>query len=78
MQFLLIWTIGYILGGAPQIQKMPSHHGPLTLEECQSFSQDAHRIADWARGRLGQPLEFPLAVYGECEPVQRDASRRTD
>jgi hypothetical protein len=33
---------------------------------------------DWLRGKLNAPLDFPVAVYGECHPVQRDATQRLD
>ncbi len=73
--FRLIWVFGFILHGAPNIQKMPAPIAPLEHEQCQAIAiQDARRMADWARGVLRQPLDFPVAVYGECEPVLRDAT----
>ena len=72
---VLVWTIGYILNGTPVIQRMtPSP--PMTLDECEGLALDAHRMADWVRGGLGAPLDFPVAVYGDCEPVQQDAATR--
>lgn len=74
--FKLIWVFGVVLGGNPQIQKMAAPMEPTTIEECQSVAaQDAERMADWARGVLRKPLDFPVGVYGECDPVSQDASQ---
>jgi hypothetical protein len=75
--FELVWVFGFILHGAPNIRKMKDPD-PAAIEECLSKSHDAHRMADWMRGVLRQPLEFPIAVYGECEPVRQDATQRPD
>jgi hypothetical protein len=75
--FELFWTFGFILNGAPNIQKMKDPR-PTEIEECLSKSHDAVRMVDWMRGVLRQPLEFPIAVYGECEPVRQDATQRPD
>ena len=74
----LVWTIGYILNGAPIIQKMQDHSQPTkTLEECRSIAAiNGPRMPDWYRGALRAPLDFPIAVYGECEPLQQRANQR--
>lgn len=74
--FRLVWVIGFILGGAPQIQKMPDPADPMSFEDCQATAfLNKDRMADWARGFMRQPLGFPIGVYGECEPVLRDAAK---
>ncbi len=78
MEYLLVWTFGYILQGAPYIrtsQRVP----PMSIEVCTSIiATDTARMHDWLRGKLSAPLDFPVAVYGECHPVQRDATQRDD
>ena len=73
--FELVWTFGFIMNGAPNIRKLKVPE-PTSIEECQGKSHDAYRMADWMRGVLRQPLEFPVAVYGDCEPVQQDAAKK--
>lgn len=74
----LIWTLGFILNGTPNIQKMPPSE-PMTLQDCRTLiAADVHRMHDWLRGALRAPLDFPVAVHGECEPVQQDATQRDD
>lgn len=77
--FTLIWTFGFILGGAPQVHKMPEPMEPMEYEICRGvITQNVERMHDWLRGTLRQPLNFPVAVYGEREPVLRDAAKRGD
>ncbi len=78
MEFLLVWTFGYILQGAPYIRTMQPLP-PMSIEDCTSILvTDTDRMHDWLRGKLGAPLDFPVAVYGECHPVQKDATQRDD
>jgi hypothetical protein len=78
MEFLLVWTFGYVLNGAPHIrttQPLP----PMSHEECiGTLATDTDRMHDWLRGKLNAPLDFPVAVYGECHPVLKDAAQRLD
>jgi hypothetical protein len=77
--FKLVWAFGFIINGAPQIQKMQDPAAPMRIEECMgTVIMHTDRMADWVRGVLRQSLEFPVAVHGECEPVQQDATQRTD
>jgi hypothetical protein len=76
--FQLVWALGWIINGAPIIQKIPLGE-PMTIQECRTMiAADAHRMHDWLRGALGAPLTFPVAVYGECEPVQQDATQKVE
>lgn len=70
----LVWVFGFILNGAPHTQKMPIEE-PVSIEECRTkIWTDTHRMHDWLRGVLRAPLTFPVAVHGECEPVQQEAA----
>jgi hypothetical protein len=70
----LVWTLAFIHNGVPSIQKMkPSE--PMTIDECRGIIvTDTYRMHDWLRGALQAPLSAPVAVHGECEPIQQDAS----
>jgi hypothetical protein len=70
--FKLVWLIGFLMAGAPHFQTIEGQ--PTDLETCQSEMLNEDRMMDWARGRMGMPLDFPLAIKGECVPVLRDAS----
>ena len=73
----LVWVFGYIIQGAPHIVKMPAGH--MSIEECRTtIEADALRMHDWLRGVLRAPLTFPVAVHGECEPVQQDATQKAE
>ena len=73
---LLVWTIGFILQGAPQIRTL-QNLPPMTMEECRVILHtDTDRMRDWFRGKLGAPLDAPIAVHGECHPVQQGAAQR--
>jgi hypothetical protein len=78
MEVLLVWTVGFILNGAPhtrRLQNLP----PMTMEECTLILHtDTDRMKDWVRGKIGAPLNSPIAVYGECHPVLKDATQRAD
>ena len=78
MEVLLVWTFGYILNGAPHIRTaQPSP--PMTMEECiGTLHTDTDRMHDWLRGKLGAPLDFTVAVYGECHPVLKDATQKVE
>ena len=73
---LLVWTFGFILNGAPHtrtLQNLP----PMALEDCRLILHtDTERMRDWMRGKLGAPLSAPIAVYGECHPIQQGAAQR--
>lgn len=70
--YKLIWTFGFILNGAPNIQRMPVPE-PMPIEACRTaIATDIYRMHDWFRGALHAPLNYPIAVSGECEPVQED------
>jgi hypothetical protein len=72
----LFWVIGFILNGSPVIDRMHDPAGQMTLEDCEAMvEQNADRMADWWRGRLGAPLTVPIGVRGECVPVLRTAHR---
>ncbi len=78
MEFLLVWTFGYILQGAPYIRTMQPLP-PMSMEDCTSvLATDTDRMHDWLRGKLNAPLDFPVAVYGECLPIPREASNERD
>jgi hypothetical protein len=77
--FKLVWAFGFIINGAPQIQKMQDPAAPMRFEECMETAiLHTDRMADWVRGVLRQSLEFPVAVVGECEPVQMDATQKAE
>jgi hypothetical protein len=78
MEFLLVWTFGYILNGAPNIRTtQPSP--PMTIEDCTLILHThTDRMGDWLRGKLGAPLDFPVAVHGDCHPVLKDATQRSE
>ena len=72
--FTIMWTFGFIINGAPQIERMPDADGPMDMAKCEVvIAERVERLSDWARGRLGAPLDFPVGVRGECIPVQKDA-----
>jgi diadenosine tetraphosphatase ApaH/serine/threonine PP2A family protein phosphatase len=77
-EVLLVWTFGFILNGAPNIrttQPLP----PMTMEECVGILHtDTDRMHDWLRGKIGVPLDSPVAVYGECHPVPKDATQKVE
>jgi hypothetical protein len=76
--FKLVWALGWIVNGVPAIQKMPPSE-PMSIEDCRTLiAADVHRMHDWLRGALGAPLTFPVAVFGECEPVQQDATQKVE
>jgi hypothetical protein len=70
--FKLVWLIGFLMAGAPHFQTIEGQ--PTDLETCHTELLNEDRMMDWARGRMGFPLDFPLAIKGECVPVLRDAS----
>jgi hypothetical protein len=70
--FKLVWLVGFLLNGAPHFQTI---EGPPTdIETCHAEMLNEERMADWARGRMGMPIDFPLAIKGECVPVLQDAN----
>lgn len=74
--FKLVWVIGFILNGAPYIERVPDPSGQITSDDCESLiHQNADRMADWWRGVLRAPLTVPVGVRGECVPVLRTAHR---
>lgn len=76
--FKLIWTFGFILNGAPHIQTL-EHQEPVSIEECRNtVYTETLRMHDWLRGALKAPLNFPVAVHGDCKPIQQDASDERD
>jgi hypothetical protein len=78
MEVLLVWTFGYLLNGVPHI-RTTQPTPPMTMEECiGTIYTDTDRMHDWLRGKLGAPIDFPVAVYGECHPVQKDATQRSE
>jgi diadenosine tetraphosphatase ApaH/serine/threonine PP2A family protein phosphatase len=78
MEVLMVWTFAYILNGAPHIRTMQPFP-PMSVEDCTLIlHRDTARMHDWLRGKIGAPLDFTVAVYGECHPVRKDATQRTD
>jgi hypothetical protein len=72
----LIWVIGFLYNGAPQIDRVSDPAGQMTLDDCEALiEQNAARMADWWRGVLRAPLTVPVGVRGECVPVLRTAHR---
>ena len=77
--FKLVWTFGFLLNGAPHIQKVPDQSPPTSLEECRAMAAtNGPRMPDWYRGTLRAKLDFPIAVYGECAPVLQDATQKVE
>ncbi len=79
--FQVIWLIAFISNGIPHIEKYQDQFiNPVDKETCQALIiERAPRMADWARGVMRMPLEEPVAVRGECAPVEKQAQlKRTD
>ncbi len=69
--FKIVWLVAYILNGVPHIDPLPSPDDPTDKDECTiRVAENAGRMADWVRGRMGVPLNFPVGVRGACVPVQ--------
>ncbi len=73
--FQVIWLIAYISAGVPHIDKYPDKFiDPVDKETCIALIAEREaRMTDWARGVLRAPLEAPVAVRGECAPVEKQA-----
>ncbi len=73
--FQVVWLIAFITNGIPHIDKYKDQYiNPVDKETCIALIAEREaRMADWARGVMKMPLEEPVAVRGECAPVEKQA-----
>lgn len=70
----LVWTVAIIMQAGPAVQDVQEGQKFANKAACDEYaSAHVDRMADWTRGVLRAPFEFPVKVVWRCEAEDRPA-----